>query len=96
MQGIFVSEFSCSLFCDQVKVLALKLAELMEFLRNREAESDQLQCEIQDTFKELNKLENNIMAIHTCNNIHLPAPCGSNNCLPLSWVYNMTSIVSKN
>ena len=49
------------LVLEQVKVLALKLAELMEFLRNREAESDKLQNEIQDTFKELNKSEEYII-----------------------------------
>ena len=66
MSGLSFQFFlSCSLFCDQVKVLALKLAELMEFLRNREAESDQLQCEIQDTFKELNKLETPLRPKHT-------------------------------
>ena len=36
--------------------MALKLAEMNAFLQRRQAEDEHLQQEIQDTFKEINKL----------------------------------------
>lgn len=36
--------------------MALKLAEINAFLQRRQAEDEHLQQEIQDTFKEINKL----------------------------------------
>ena len=40
----------------QVKAMAFKLAEMNTFLNKRLAEDDSVQQQIQDTFKELNKL----------------------------------------
>ena len=39
----------------QVKVFALKLAEMTAFLQRRQAEDELIQQEIQEAFKELNK-----------------------------------------
>ena len=46
--------------------MALKLAEMNAFLQRRQAEDEHLQQEIQDTFKEINKLVKPILKIILC------------------------------